>query len=929
MPVVLPRAAEPAPPYRFPVVASLAPVVVSVAVWMITGSVFALLFAALGPVTAVASFVDSRLAGRRARRRERTRFKAEMTAAWAALAAQQASELAELNEVTPDAAAIASRRGADHGRWSVSGSSPARVTVGRGVVASGNRLDRPARAASAHDDETAIDKLVAASGVLNDAPIVVDARLGLGVFGPPTLRDALARGLALQLAWALSPELFWCSQPEGPPGRWCSELPHPSGPGGRLGYEFGPVGSDTAIATIAVAASAPELPGACRVVIGLDESGDLAVLQHPDRGLRQSVATSFVSHDDARAWAMDAAANASLHGVTNPTLGLPAAVSLESLLTLDNAPGAVDSAGLAASVAMSAEGAFSLDLVRQGPHAVVGGTTGSGKSELLIAWVLAMAMAHSPERVNFLLVDFKGGAAFASLAALPHTVGTITDLDARAAERALASLRAELAHRERVLAREGARDIEHVRGLPRLIIIVDEFAAMLTEHPDLHALFADLAARGRSLGVHLVLCTQRPAGAVRDGVLANADLRISLRVNNPSDSAAVVGVDAACAIPLQNRGRALVRVAGAEPTLVQFAIAGEHDARRVAARWPSAPPARRPWMEPLPRTISQVPLVEAGTCFGLVDLPSEQRWAPAVWRPDDGNVLVLGAPGSGKSIALRALAGDGEVLSFPSAIDSAWDCLGHLVQRLDAPGVPTTVLIDDLDALLARFSADHRASVLDRLARVLREGSAHGVRVALSAQRLSGELVSLSGLVPQRLWLRHASRQDLAMAGGDGATHDDSVPPGGGTWRGHRVQVVLRERVFAEYSSPVEHDVGGQRPLAIISTRSLWLSDRLQHSHTVIDLSSIAGDPREALRSDSPGRVVLLADVDEWQSRWGAVAAVRQVADVLFHACSTADFRALTRSRELPPPMRGDPALCWRLEPDGSATRVRLSLDAR
>ena len=164
------------------------------------------------------------------------------------------------------------------------------------------------------------------------------------------------------------------------------------------------------------------------------------------------------------------------------------------------------------------------------------------------------------------------------------------------------------------------------------------------------------------------------------------------------------------------------------------------------------------------------------------------------------------------------------------------------------------------------------------------------------------------------------------MAGGDGATHDDTVPPGGGTWQGHRVQVVLRENPLTAHSSFSEHEVDDHSPLAIVSTRSLWLSDRLSASHTVIDLSSVSGDPREVFRTTSPDRVVLLADVDEWQSRWGALAAVRQVADVLFHACTSADFRALTRSRELPPPMPSDPALCWRLESDGSATRARLSI---
>src|SRR6185312_6153436 len=116
-----------------------------------------------------------------------------------------------------------------------------------------------------------------------------------------------------------------------------------------------------------------------------------------------------------------------------------------------------------------------------------------------VSWVVAMASAHPPERLTVLLVDFKGGAAFEPLARLPHTIGIVTDLDDERAARALASLRAELRHRERQLAAVEARDIDGTGALPRLVIIVDEFAAMMADHPDLHTLFADIAARGRSL----------------------------------------------------------------------------------------------------------------------------------------------------------------------------------------------------------------------------------------------------------------------------------------------------------------------------------------------------------------------------------------------------------------------------------------------
>src|SRR5690606_3260836 len=155
----------------------------------------------------------------------------------------------------------------------------------------------------------------------------------------------------------------------------------------------------------------------------------------------------------------------------------------------------------------------------------VGGTTGSGKSELLNTWILATLDDRTPAEVTVLLVDFKGGAAFAPLAGLPHCVGLVTDLDGPLAARAAISLRAEIRRREQVLAHSRARSIDEAGGgVPRVIVAVDEYASVLGEDPELHALFSDLAARGRSLGIHLILCTQRPSGVVRDAILANCPL---------------------------------------------------------------------------------------------------------------------------------------------------------------------------------------------------------------------------------------------------------------------------------------------------------------------------------------------------------------------------------------------------------------------
>ena len=127
----------------------------------------------------------------------------------------------------------------------------------------------------------------------------------------------------------------------------------------------------------------------------------------------------------------------------------------------------------------------------------------------------AIAERYGPDRVGFLLVDFKGASAFSPLRELPHVVGIVSDLDTAVSRRATQSLRSELLRRERLLADAGAKDVDKLPGVARLVVVVDEYAALVAEHPELHELVGDLASRGRSLGIHLILCSQRPGGVMR------------------------------------------------------------------------------------------------------------------------------------------------------------------------------------------------------------------------------------------------------------------------------------------------------------------------------------------------------------------------------------------------------------------------------
>ena len=885
--IAAPRPVDPAAPFRFPVLASVAPLVVAVVLFFVTGSPYSLLFALLGPVTAVASFADSRFGARRSRRRERARFDGDALAARQAIDTAHREERAAMAERTPGVVDLLGRTGADPWRWTCSGQEIP-ISLGTGSV--------PSSVTVSGEGE-----LVDRAAVLSDAPVVVDAALGIGVCGPPALAAAYARALVVQLAWTLSPAVYWCAPGEP----WAACLPHAVSRPLRDGIvaEFGARGDDAQLVSVATAPDEASLPGECRVVVAIGARG-AAIVQHPDRERRRPVRPALASAEAARAWAEGAARDAEREGLIASLAAMPEAVRLDSLPRPD--PGA----GLACAVGADSAGAVALDLVAQGPHAVIGGTTGSGKSELLVSWVLAMAEAIPPERLTVLLVDFKGGSAFAALERIPHTVGVLTDLDESRAARALASLRAELRHRERVIAEARGRSIDDVRGLPRLVIVVDEFAAMLADHPDLHALFSDLAARGRSLGVHLILCTQRPAGVVRDAVLANADLRISLRVNNRADSVAVVGTDAAAEIPASARGRGVLSLPDAESRVVQFALASDSDVDRVVSRWAGSPPPRRPWCEPLP------PVVDAAGApggFGLLDLPHEQRRATAIWAPAlDGHVLVLGAARSGTSTALAALAPAARWL--PRDVPAAWDALDALTEARHA-----ILAIDDADALLARFPADYRAAVVDRLAEALREGPARGLHVVMSAKRTTADLQPLVPLVPQRLLLRHASKQDWVLAGGAGGAFDPALPAGGGSWRGHRVQVVAAARMGGAEAPPRVGDLARDRPLAVVTTRPAVILRAMPAARRLAEADGDFG-------AEAYGAVAhaVVGDPEEWQSRWGSLTAARRVAEVVFDACSPADLRALARSRDLPPPLTGLSGVAWRLEPDGGLSRVRF-----
>lgn len=239
----------------------------------------------------------------------------------------------------------------------------------------------------------------------------------------------------------------------------------------------------------------------------------------------------------------------------------------------------ISTPGLAAPIGPSAAGALSFDLVSDGPHVLIAGTTGSGKSELLRTLVLSIALHHSPNDVNFLFIDFKGGAALRIFSDLPHSVGLLTDLSAAAVARALKSLLAEIKRREHLFARYLVGDIREWSdadrpALPRLVLVIDEFRMLVDDVPGAMADLMRVATLGRSLGIHLVMATQRPQGALSPDIRANVTATMALRVGSALESHDLIGSTAASAIPVDAPGQAFLKMGSGNPIEFQTASTG-------------------------------------------------------------------------------------------------------------------------------------------------------------------------------------------------------------------------------------------------------------------------------------------------------------------------------------------------------------------
>lgn len=223
---------------------------------------------------------------------------------------------------------------------------------------------------------------------------------------------------------------------------------------------------------------------------------------------------------------------------------------------------------------VSKTGVVYLDLhdKAHGPHGLVAGTTGSGKSEILQTYILSIATYFHPYEVAFLIIDFKGGGMVNQFKNLPHLLGAITNIDGKEIDRSLKSIKAELHKRQMLFA---DADVNHIdlyikkyksgevnEPLPHLIIIVDEFAELKAEQPEFMKELISAARIGRSLGVHLILATQKPAGQVDDQIWSNSRFKLCLKVQGPEDSNEVL--KSPLAAEIKEPGRAYLQVGNNE-----------------------------------------------------------------------------------------------------------------------------------------------------------------------------------------------------------------------------------------------------------------------------------------------------------------------------------------------------------------------------
>ena len=416
-------------------------------------------------------------------------------------------------------------------------------------------------------------------------------------------------------------------------------------------------------------------------------------------------------------------------------------------------------------------GPVCFDLAAYGPHALVAGTTGSGKSALLRQWCLALAVTQPPSRLVMVFLDFKGGATFRDLERLPHAVGCVSDLDLDHAVRALNAIERELERRERLVAEAGVTQMDEMPDPPaRLLVVVDEFNALRERLPDAVGRLTRLASLGRSLGMNLIACTQHPMGQVNAAMKANIALNVCLRVRDGLQSSEMLGTSAAAAIPPSMPGYGMCCDGG---EAVAFRCVNGTDVPRVvdgvvaAAAVCEPMPPQRLFSAPLPRTLpppapGEDPPEGMAVRIGMWDDGVMIRPCDLPWR-EGVSIIIVAGRARGKTATLAAFARELERLAIPYATSPDGvgahgdDGRGDDAHGGDAHGPVRTLLLDDADALLDPYGADPAAA---RLLDMIGSRRITVVAAVSSHRRIPGE-----DRFPVRIVMPTGDRTTDLMAG--------------------------------------------------------------------------------------------------------------------------------------------------------------------
>ena len=588
---------------------------------------FGLMAGAIGVVSVGAS-----IGGDQSRRRHRLKeYREKVASLDDELAAEQRRQIASARSLSPEVPELSSWVAKGSARlWERRPHDPdaLRLRMGRGRRSMQIESERSRDVDSPYAGE--FDEVVARYLWLDDVPVSGPgiAAGGIGITGEGTRIRSLVTRMVVEAACLHAPHQLriWVIA-NSPSWEWCRWLPHggPDGQGARVANDSesatkllgdlrsslearsgrDPYATDLVILDTGRAASGTEeivreltgrglavalstdrrdLPNGLAAVVDIDGHGHGTVVGgYPDAPVGPFEADSL-DVDTAEAVAVALGSLASPSAFTSDG-GLLQALGLGDADTLDVARSWAERRGEPLTVAIGSDDVgepVTIGFRRDGPHGMIAGTTGSGKSELLQTLITALAVTHSPAELALFLIDFKGGATFAPLERLPHIVGMVTDLesDAALATRAFTALDAEIDRRKRIL--DAARvpniieyskraTVEH-GTMPNLLVVIDEFALLVERQPEVKDRLDTVATQGRSLGIHLLLATQSPSGVITHAIRTNTNLWICLRVVTDTESMELLGTKDASKLPDKSPGRGFVRL-GASDDLRGFRAA--------------------------------------------------------------------------------------------------------------------------------------------------------------------------------------------------------------------------------------------------------------------------------------------------------------------------------------------------------------------